>query len=122
MPRSLAFNGISSLIFRYMQLFECRNRWRRRRLAHNQLRFYGNNLWKLGAADALEQSLRREFAHAAQRLANGCEARILICRVLDIVKADYRNLTRYLDPRIEQGANCADGRDVVEREHRRKVS
>src|SRR6185437_4097443 len=107
---------------RLVQFFEYRDGRRCRRLAHDQLRFYGDDLRKLGAADSLQQCLGGEFAHAPQGLADRRQARILKRSALDVVEADYGNLARHFHPGIEQSADRANRRDVVKSKHRGEVA
>ena len=66
--------------------------------------------------------LRSALAHFKERLADGGERRRVIGRGLDVVEADHRDVFGHAEAGVFQGANGANGGDVVEAEDRSEVA
>ena len=80
----------------------------------------GASFW--GCRNQVQQHLRALAAHLAQRLAHRGDARLLIRGADDVVESHNRDVFGNPQSRIVDGANHADGGDVVEAEDRREVA
>ena len=74
----------------------------------------GNEVWEGGlATDALQEDAGSGGAYLRERLANCGEARVVKCSALNVVEANDGNVCRNLEAVVHEGANGADGRNVV---------
>src|SRR5579859_4663349 len=76
------------------------------------------NLFRI--RNSFQQSIRRDFAHSAQRLANCRQTGILKRSALNVVEADDGNIFRDSAASFSNRANRADCSHVVESEERRE--
>src|SRR6516165_10611912 len=94
------------------------------RFPDHQFRLH-DNLFRvvcLTIGDAIEQYPCAALSHLKQRLPHGGERWGGVSGGLDVVKADDRDVARHAQARILEGANGADGSDVVKAENRGEVA
>src|SRR6185437_11602560 len=85
--------------------------------AGNQLRLHGNlQRVFLFAFNSRQQNLSCGLSNVPERLPYGGQTRILICRTLDIVESDYRNVLRHSKAGLLESPNCTNRRNIIERE------
>src|SRR6185437_409144 len=91
-------------------------------LANHKFRMNRNKVRKSSlAADALQQDAGSGGAHLSERLANRGEAGIVECGALDVVKSYDGDVRGDLQTAVHEGANGADGGNVVVAEQCGKV-
>src|SRR3984885_1739178 len=92
-------------------------------LPNDKFRFH-DHLWsvrRLGMVDSIQQCFGARLTHGPEGLADGGEAGNAEGRAEHVVEADHGNVLRHLEPGFVQGADGAEGSDIVECKERGEI-
>ena len=87
---------------------------RTRRFPDHKLGFDANLPGNVTAIQTLQKGLSGNLGHLPPRLPNRCQARILVCGAIYIVKADDGNIFGHAKAGLTQRTHSADGREIVD--------